>query len=1473
MDECIQIGITLADAVEHLHRNQLVHRDIKPSNVIFVGGRPKLADIGLVASLGEARTMVGTEGFVAPEGPGTPQADIVSLGKLLYEIATGHDRGKYPAPVTSLADSPDRALLQEINEVILRACEPDPARRYASMAALRAELLLVQAGESLRRSRAIERHFRRFRRGAVVGLGLILIGATGFLLVQRERVARLRADLKAANIEKTAQEREAALDRDRLVLAAHLEAQRVEEKFANDRAREAVAYLAQSLQRDPSNHVAAERLLSALTDRTFARPLTPSLRHEGNVEIARWSRDGERVVTASRDGTARVWDARTGQPVTRPLRHRGPVRWADFSPDGGLVVTASDDGTAQVWDVGPAEVQAGASGRGSLSEGQVPGGPDSSEQGVAARVPSMERARRQVVLSHQGPIVMASFSPDGLRVVTASADATARIWDARSGEPIGNTLRHAGRVNVAQFSRDGRQVVTASDDGTARVWDTETGQPVGGAFAHEAGVAWADLSPNGLRVVTAGRDGSSRIWETRTASSSASVSECPVPQDADAGEQRLAELVPATGKGRKYVALVHQGPVVMSSFSADGLRVVTASEDGTARIWDARDGQAVTGWLRHGDRLRSARFSPDGLRVVTSAEDRTARVWDAFSGQPWTEPFAHGRRLTWAEFSADGERVVTSSEDSSAGLWDVRPNRASRRRVSYGFVITDLLQSADGARLLVGLGPFEGVATNWLEVKHAEESAAVFLSAGVPRDTRLFRLSRDGRWALAVSGDGVLRVWDIDSGKLRGEPRLLADRIQAAEFSPDSTWVVTGGTNCVAQIWEVASGARVGPPLLHEGEVRSARFSPDGRKLVTASMDGMARIWSVPEGPCLHELRGHEEAVNEAEFSPNGQRVVTASADATARIWEAETGRTIGNLLWHERRVLRASFNSDGSRVLTLTEGGSASLWEAGDDGSFRGPLALYGRFVAAEFSPDGGRVLTVATPGQEGARLWDAMTGRPLSEPMTHQAAVLCARFSPNGRRVVTGARDGTTTWWEAPRPPDPVPAWLPELALLLAADRMDTIQASRASGLDPLRKLRAGIEVSSADDFYGLWGRWYLASGLDRPAAPFAPSSVLQYLERQMFGRSPAPLLEVMRLQPTNSVALSRLAAMSRQDELRTNALLLAAIHHHITRLAERNPDDRVVLWAAIDVWANAGEHAEGVAAMDRVIARQPDSINGWAARGVLFDRSGRREEAQQAYAKALECATASRQAPDSLRRTMLLHRAALLRRLRRCAEAVADYRSEWNIPPRDPALEAGALDLSAFYNAALDEAWYSHQANGNRSLQATYLPATRIGQRSRGVGWQDEGVGGVWCDMRGLVQLASPTLDRDAPGFPRCVEGIPVRRRASRLCFVHAASGVAPDGTILGCYVMHFGDGRRCEIPIRYGEEVRAWRVKDDPATIDRLGWEYKNEPNPADEELRLFVTWWSNPWPEVEISRVDLVSRMAAAAPFLVAITCE
>jgi serine/threonine protein kinase len=117
-----------------------------------VGGVPKLADIGLVADVSEARSFVGTEGFIPPEGPGTPQADIYSLGKVLYEIGTGKDRRDFPALPDELAE--DDAML-ELNAVILKACKTDARERYQSADELSAELALLQRGRSLRRKRTV----------------------------------------------------------------------------------------------------------------------------------------------------------------------------------------------------------------------------------------------------------------------------------------------------------------------------------------------------------------------------------------------------------------------------------------------------------------------------------------------------------------------------------------------------------------------------------------------------------------------------------------------------------------------------------------------------------------------------------------------------------------------------------------------------------------------------------------------------------------------------------------------------------------------------------------------------------------------------------------------------------------------------------------------------------------------------------------------------------------------------------------------------------------------------------------------------------------------------------------------------------------------------------------------------------------------------------------------------------------------
>jgi len=168
--------------------------------------------------------------------------------------------------------------------------------------------------------------------------------------------------------------------------------------------------------------------------------LIESLKHQDSVLSAQFSPDGKRVVTASDDGTARLWEAHTGQPLGEPLQHRDKVSVAQFSPDGERVVTASADKTARVWN---------------------------GHTGQALTEP----------LEHDSTVHSAQFSPNGKWVVTASYGGTARAWDARTGQPVGEPMRHAGAVRSVEFSPDGRFILTASADGTARLWDLPVAPP------------------------------------------------------------------------------------------------------------------------------------------------------------------------------------------------------------------------------------------------------------------------------------------------------------------------------------------------------------------------------------------------------------------------------------------------------------------------------------------------------------------------------------------------------------------------------------------------------------------------------------------------------------------------------------------------------------------------------------------------------------------------------------------------------------------------------------------------------------------------------------------------------------------------------------------------------------------------------------------------------------------------------------
>ena len=151
--ECVRLGAAIASALGFLHRHGLFHRDIKPSNIIFVGGMPKLADIGLVTDALEGRSFVGTEGFRAPEGSGTIRADIYALGKVLYEISTGKDRNEYPALPEFTGSHAETRDLILLNKIILKACRARAWQRYQTAEEMMLALLAFQFNKAALRNK------------------------------------------------------------------------------------------------------------------------------------------------------------------------------------------------------------------------------------------------------------------------------------------------------------------------------------------------------------------------------------------------------------------------------------------------------------------------------------------------------------------------------------------------------------------------------------------------------------------------------------------------------------------------------------------------------------------------------------------------------------------------------------------------------------------------------------------------------------------------------------------------------------------------------------------------------------------------------------------------------------------------------------------------------------------------------------------------------------------------------------------------------------------------------------------------------------------------------------------------------------------------------------------------------------------------------------------------------------------------
>ncbi|EMD36334.1 hypothetical protein CERSUDRAFT_95666 [Gelatoporia subvermispora B] len=457
----------------------------------------------------------------------------------------------------------------------------------------------------------------------------------------------------------------------------------------------------------------------------------------------------------------------------------------------------------------------------------------------------------------------------------------------------------------------------------------------------------------------------------------------------------------------------HTGTVFAVAFAPDGTHLVSGSEDGTVRIWDAKTGDLLLDPLEgHSHAVMSVAFSPDGTLVVSGSLDKTIQVWDSETGELVTGPLTgHNGGVQCVAVSPDGTRIVSGSRDCTLRLWNA----------TTGDLVTDA---------------FEG---------HTDAVKSV-------------KFSPDGTQVVSASDDKTLRLWNVTTGRQVMEPLAGHNNIVwSVAFSPDGARIVSGSSDNTIRLWDAQTGIPIPEPLVgHSDPVGAVSFSPDGSWVVSGSADKTIRLWDAATGrPWGQPFEGHSDYVWSVGFSPDGSTLVSGSGDKTIRVWGAAVTDTIDppdiaprdtiptdgsspqgsldddvsapvtymqmrktrsdGLQGHSGRVRCVAYTPDGTQIVSGSEDKTILVWDAHTGAPILGPIQAHNDLIKCiAVSPDGDYIASGSA--DQTIRIRDTRTGRPMTDSLSgHSDSVTSAVFSPDGARIVSGSYDRTVRVWDA--------------------------------------------------------------------------------------------------------------------------------------------------------------------------------------------------------------------------------------------------------------------------------------------------------------------------------------------------------------------------------------------------------------------------------------------------------------------------
>ncbi len=1012
--ECLELGVTLNLGLAHLHRAGLIHRDIKPSNLIFVGGVPKLADIGLVIEMTEARSYVGTEGFIPPEGPNSPQADLYSLGKVLYEAGMGKDRKDFPEPFTQIIDAPDSAQLLEFNAILLKACAANVKQRYQSAEEMNADLALLQSGGSVRHQRKLAGQLRFVQRAGALVTALAAVIALGWwwqarqthlvseLVVEKTQLAdtnrRLAEEQTHLATEKTKLAEE---NRERIV---RLDVANGVRLLDDKDPSAALLWFADALPL-VTNRLAEEEIHRVRIQQTLDQ--TPRLSHvmsyESSVLASAFSPDGHRLVTATSQHKLTMWDAHSGQMLWERPHESKALRQIRFARDGQrlLVCSSENQGRASFDAVPP---------MGQMAE--------------ILDVQTGEPVIPQLNSNHFG----SAFSPDDRWLAVALTNHVIQVFDTRNGQPVVELKGHTNEITMLAFSAEGGFLVSGSRDQTARIWRLPTGELVGSPFMHDLPIRRVALSPGGRHLVTATSESNEteasqiQVWDVQNA-------------------KRVGELITVIGNVRALF-FSPKGDVLFSSGEAEGVRV-----------WDLGDGVKLLRTLAFPS-VRCWDFNFDGRRLALGTDSGFVSIWNLESWELLFPPFRHTGWVESVHFSPDGSRLLTTSDDGTAKVWSLKHETEAAwlelsAKIPEGPANFQRPRGGSSGRLPIrladeGLHLIDSERLTELQVLRVQETNASFGGwevspsgrfcaldeqlRGAPPKVTISLWSNEGRdWRrlalphpsflahtafnadesrlFTFCSDGNVRVWRTSDGSLeRSIPAMsgslwyLPTDYMPAAFRPDCGALLLGYGETYndqhLQLFDLDTDKLTGKPFLLtkiRGSANRMRFSPDGRRLASVGEDQSGSIIDLKTGELVVPQFKHGGGLLDLDWSPDARRLITAGEAAEVKLWDAATGEMLLSPMTSGKGTARsARWSADGRFIATRSDDNRARVFDASTTEPVT-PFLPHSGYIRWVCITPGNRLITASDPNL--LRAWDLKPTPLATEVIADYAKLLSGR------------------------------------------------------------------------------------------------------------------------------------------------------------------------------------------------------------------------------------------------------------------------------------------------------------------------------------------------------------------------------------------------------------------------------------------------------------------------------------------------